>query len=287
MVFNYKDKNDMVASAFDGSSLCLYYWEPPETYSYKNFGDEISHLIVRAILKENGYERIEVVKPIKNRAKLLAVGSIIQKAAINDIIWGSGINGKIWPNNLSDNLCLDIRMVRGPLTKNALNKYGIQCPANFGDPGLLFADLYKKNINISKGLGCCSDVSEKIVYIPNLNDERFYDLSDIKQLTYVKYISPSLHPFDIAKIISESHLVISSSLHGLIIADSYNIPSIPMLSYFEPIYKYIDYYEGTGRSNICFANSISDALSRHPVPLLKIDLKKIKESFPLDRVSYV
>lgn len=49
-----------------------------------------------------------------------------------DTIWGTGINGKV-SEDLHKFEKLDVRAVRGPLTRNYLISKGINCPEVYGD----------------------------------------------------------------------------------------------------------------------------------------------------------
>ena len=64
------------------------------------------------------------------------------------------------------------------------------------------------------------------------------------------------------RAILDSELVISTSLHGLVLADAYGIPARMLrITENEPLFKYQDYYEGTGRSTFAFATSVEEALA--------------------------
>ena len=68
--------------------------------------------------------------------RLLSIGSILHFARDNDVVWGAGVNGKIDPSRHRFHR-LDVRMVRGPMTKEFLQSKGITVPEVFGDPALL------------------------------------------------------------------------------------------------------------------------------------------------------
>ena len=82
--------------------------------------------------------------------------------------------------------------------------------------------------------------------------------------------------------------VISSSLHGIILAESYGIPAVLFLPEVVQgnltLYKYQDYYYGTGRYEFPVAKTIKEALSITPSPLpdLTQQRKKLKDVFPAD-----
>lgn len=199
--------------------------------------------------------------------QFLAIGSILHFAKGGAVIWGSGVNGKYLKYSVRVNE-LDVRMVRGPLTRDILIRHNIKCPEIYGDPALLLSDFY--NIKVS---------SKKYDYIiiPNLDEVEYYENMD-------NVVSPFEDWQTIVKKILQSKLVISSSLHGIIVAESYGIPARHLLSFCEPVFKYIDYYRGTGRMDYQFARSLKEAikLGGESMP----DTSKLKEAmyqaFPKD-----
>ncbi len=85
--------------------------------------------------------------------------------------------------------------------------------------------------------------------------------------------------------IAASEIVYTSSLHGIILAESYGVPAI----FFRGLgkskdFKYLDYYYSTGRKDVKIAESFEEALTMKPLPLP--DLSKMQqdllESFPYD-----
>ncbi|MEJ7683906.1 MAG: polysaccharide pyruvyl transferase family protein [Segetibacter sp.] len=103
-----------------------------------NFGDHLSKVIVTKILAGEGHVLEEQTK---TQRRLLGVGSILHFAQNDDVIWGSGINGKIHLNNLKFKR-LDVRSVRGPLTRLILLQKGIDTPEIYGDPALLIPNIF-------------------------------------------------------------------------------------------------------------------------------------------------
>src|SRR5690606_27315212 len=110
-----------------------------------NFGDHLSYVIVTKILADNGFLlEEETSKP----SRLLALGSVLHFAQNGNTIWGTGFNGKVGLEYHTYQT-LDVRAVRGPLTRNFLKQRGIEAPAVYGDPALLlphvFPDKFVKN----------------------------------------------------------------------------------------------------------------------------------------------
>ena len=77
--------------------------------------------------------------------------------------------------------------------------------------------------------------------------------------------------------------MIASSLHGIVVAEAYRILVLLRITENEPLFKYRDYYLGTGRKNFSYAKSIGEALQMGGEPLPVFDLKKLFDSFPFDK----
>ena len=120
------------------ADLPLYFWDARPTQGFANFGDALSEAIIKRII---GREVTVVERPFCGTQKLLSMGSILSYAMDNDVIWGTGVNGKT-PDSAYQFSNLDVRAVRGPLTRKFLLDRGISCPEIYGDPTLLFPTLF-------------------------------------------------------------------------------------------------------------------------------------------------
>ena len=103
----------------------MYYWD-----GKKNFGDLLAPTIIEFLSGAKSKTSLD------NRNKLLSIGSVLDIQNIpndGDVVWGSGIHRdcKIHANNL------DVRLLRGPLTRDVLLKNGISAPQKYCDPGVL------------------------------------------------------------------------------------------------------------------------------------------------------
>ena len=129
--------------------LPLYYWD--EVFhgrTFENFGDILSIKLVERIVDSPVRRYQKGQRPIEK--KLLAMGSLLFFALDGDVLWGTGCNFKRTDFRFKS---LDVRSVRGPLTRTLLKEQlGIECPEIYGDPALLFPYFFpefKKNKNPS------------------------------------------------------------------------------------------------------------------------------------------
>ncbi len=250
----------------------LYYYQKYKDNPWingENFGDYLSKIVVGEIALKNSLIKM---KPIAQ--KLLAIGSIIHFAENNDIVWGAGINGKISLSRLDFNI-LDARAVRGPLTREILQKKKVAHPEIFGDPALLlpivFPDLnYQPRKN-------------KITCIPNLNE--YKECTKIVPKPF-NLVSPLLHWRRVIEEILTSEIVLTSSLHGLIISESFGVP-VRLFKPFggETLFKYEDYLEGTGRKLNKKPKSFNESFHEKDgvaFDLMKFNNEALIKAFPVD-----
>lgn len=233
----------------------VYWWSPGKRRrdlfksKRENVGDYLSPVIVSKILEKKGFAITD--KADKN-TRLLAIGSVIHKSKAGDCIWGSGVNGKTINQKLISNR-LDVRAVRGPLTKKFLENYDITVPTVYGDPALLLPHLFEpaffdvKSYKMKSNI-CVVPHFEEIQKFTNINGK--YSLN-LPTEYWKKFI---------LKII-KADVVISSSLHGIIVAEAYGKDArLLKVSDTEPLFKYQDYYAGTCRNDFNIFFSVEEAL---------------------------
>ncbi len=242
----------------------LFYWTP--SGGRLNFGDHLSRVIVSKLLADHQH----LLEEETARARtLFAIGSVLHFAQSSDVVWGSGVNGKIAAAEHRFET-LDVRAVRGPLTRDFLQQRGIAVPEVYGDPALLMPTLFPDRF--------ARDPQSPYVFVPNLHD---------LEIAREKGIANIVSPLDawnrcIAEIL-RGEMVIASSLHGLIIAEAYGIPARYLrLSPEENIFKYNDYVMGTGRGAIEAATSVEEALEMGGMPPPVFDAQRLLAAFPLD-----
>ncbi len=244
--------------------LPLYYWQQKE---FVNFGDYLSLKIVERMVNTPPtiYKKTKVPKK-----KLLALGSLLYFANTGDVLWGTGSNHKQPDRKDYQFTDLDIRAVRGPLTRAFIqDNFHIDCPEIYGDPALLFPYLFPE-FQRKK--------SPKYPYIliPHLYERHLFPKAG--------HVVLPTEPWNkvIEKILN-SDFVISGSLHGLIIAEAYGIPARYLrLSEKEPLFKYLDYYLSTGRSEVRYASSVEEALKMGGEEAIEFDPEPLYDAFPFE-----
>jgi pyruvyltransferase len=204
-----------------------------------NFGDLIGPVLVERILADRG------VDPGRGgERRLLTVGSILHLAAPDDVVWGSGINGK--EAHLPPDLRLDVRAVRGPITHRLLREAGIEAPRVYGDPALLWSRFWPRE--------SYADGDRRAVgFVPNLHDW-------VRHRDDPRVIAPQGDLHTIVGQIARCELVVATSLHGIVLAESFGIPARLIPPSSEPMHKYHDYYAGTGREEFRVAASVDEAI---------------------------
>lgn len=198
----------------------VYYWQ-----EHPNFGD----LLTPALLRKYGYIPLFFYP---NRAQLISTGSLIEhiNSDYKGVILGTGAidstTNKHFPN-------VRILGLRGRLTKDLLK---VKHEVTLGDPGLLASKLLKEKSLKKFKIGIVphySDWGNRVIIELN---EKYQDRITIIDVQHKLEI--------VLKAIDECEYILSSSLHGLICADSLGIPNRWIL--LSPLlggnFKFNDYY---------------------------------------------
>lgn len=203
----------------------LYYWQ-----AKRNFGDLLSALLIKRF---TGFDS-QWTEP--EDAEIVVIGSILEHLPRNweGIIAGAG---KLHENTKIDLPYARILALRGPLTAK-----GLKGDFVLGDPGLLADELVKSE-----------DKEYDLGIVPHWTDKTLE-----KNPTFLKYtpkiIRVSDEPLKVVSEIGKCKKIVSSSLHGIILADAFNIPrrieiSPRMLSHPHQeggLFKWLDYSASLG-----------------------------------------
>lgn len=283
-IIKANDINCMIDIPAQENRVNIYDYQPVR-YGYQmyqnqpyNLGDTLGGVIVKSLLKNKG---LSIDQWIPQKKHLFAVGSNILGSDIKGnyqdaTVWGSGVlqepmRREVFAQRLSRRK-LDIRAVRGPLTRDVLLRLGHNCPEVYGDPAILMPLIYQPKV----------EKRYKYIIIPQFVREcRFRETHPNERMV-------SMNTNDYQSVINEivaSEVVYSSSLHGIILAESYGIPAIFFRDLGKRVdFKYLDYYFSTGRTNVTIAESFEDALRFEPLPLPELSQLRqgLLNSFPYD-----
>ena len=200
---------------------------------FRNFGDELSPLIVEAIARRS------VSWSSAQSCDLVAIGSILHllpQTNRSALIWGSGLRSPKQVNELGRDRML---AVRGPETSRALGIHDTLI--THGDPGLLSHLVIQPN----------SKLSGKTLFIPHFSEE--LNRTGRRNIEFMntiadRVVSPSEDPKSVLREIANSQLVYSSSLHGLVCAFALGVPAIWVDAGLtsEADFKFEDFYMSLG-----------------------------------------
>jgi len=146
------------------------------------------------------------------------IGSVISNGFLynNTIIWGSGTQDdratklKVKPKK--------VLAVRGPLTRKYLINQNIECPEIYGDPAVLLPHFYNPKIKIKYEIGF-------IPHWQSLKNKAIEQFCSDKRIHLIK-LKGYKHWMDVIDEILACKYIVSESLHGLIISESYGKPNL-------------------------------------------------------------
>lgn len=204
-----------------------------------NWGDDVSVVLTELI---SGKTVIPHQFAFFNEKKdnFLCIGSILQwYTNKNSVVWGSGLLENVGISAIPKK----ILAVRGPLTRAALLSQGIECPDVYGDPALLFPRYYKSEVSKEYKLGVICHFTELRdmelmakfnTYVKDNKDVLFINISNYGRWN------------DFIDKVNSCEVIVSSSLHGVIISDAYRVPNIWVKFYEEETekkdFKFQDYF---------------------------------------------
>lgn len=178
---------------------------------HNNFGDELNFNLLPLLINK---EIVPLdVKFIKNYS---FIGSILSDRYINSKteVWGTGVQDISKPLT---NKPLKVHAVRGPITRKYLLDNNIDCPEVYGDPALLLPEVYNPKI----------EKKYKIGLIPHWQTKKLekYDVLKNENVVLINFHNYKKWT-DVIDLILSCKYIVSESLHGLIIAEAYNIPNL-------------------------------------------------------------
>ena len=215
----------------------------------RNYGDALG-LWLPKLLGINGGrllpKRFVFARQYARGTNLQMVGSTLGDVDEHSVVCGAGA---VSADQRAKGVPQKIVSVRGPLTRDILLSQGIDCPAVYGDPAMLLPLFYTPAQVVKR---------HKIGLIPHYVDkdnalvQRLAENSDVHlidiRLPRTRGLRMSIERYWRQWIddLCSCECVVSSSLHGLIIAEAYSIPTL-WAKFSDDIngndFKYYDYYK--------------------------------------------
>ncbi len=227
--------------------LKMYWWnEQP------NFGDALNPLIVERLFG------IQVQWADLSSATLVGAGSCLQWVAEEVAerpreihVWGTGYMFDKEPAVSSP--LVQHHAVRGKYSRT----YGGLEMVALGDPGILSSLLFEKSVMKRHAIGI-------VPHLWNRDDVEIHNLRDHHpEVQVIDVTQPSM---EVIRQIAECEFIFSSSLHGLVVADSFGIPNQWVEFTRKPFgdqWKFKDYYSvfpiDTPKSLLFEERIVSDA----------------------------
>lgn len=241
--------------------------------SVQNFGDILNVELFKMF-------NTKVIRADAPYANVIAIGSLLQtlftgrkphfaeKFASPLIVYGSGFIEDT-PATYNSIRRLDVRAVRGYNSLEKLKHYkNVKIADNvaIGDPGLLAGRMFDTSkIKKKYDLGI----------IPHYVDKDSPLLKKIKVKNSI-IIDIQQEPHKVIEQIAQCKNIISSAMHGLIVADSLGIPNIRMVLSDKITggdYKYNDYYSAFGIRKHTKFNLSKQSVTDKDLPAIKQNYK--------------
>lgn len=239
----------------------------------QNFGDSLNPILLSKLTGK----KIQWIKSYSPETHYLMMGSILDAATKDTIVWGSGFISQ-------ESHCFEkpkkVCAVRGPKSREKLIEDGIDCPEVYGDPALLLPRIYTPSVNTTYKLGI----------IPHFVDKEHPWFENIKHddIKIINIQNPNI--FAVVDEILSCEKIASSSLHGIIVADAYHIPSL-WVEFSDKVtgkgFKFLDYFLSVKRKDteplIIHENiTINELIQHFHNYKIDIDLNKLLDAAPFE-----
>ncbi|MEO1776562.1 MAG: polysaccharide pyruvyl transferase family protein [Pseudomonadota bacterium] len=213
----------------------LVWARTPADSGIVNLGDALSPLIVGAI---SGLP-VTPAAAVSAVDRIAAVGTIAHNLAGGRVhLWGTGLDtsrhptGGEAPWSHPPDTSFAVHATRGPFTAAALRRAGVPAPACYGDPAYLLPRLWPLAPPKTHDLGIVLHLSELEAQTLEAGAKAAYRRYAVPEhfAERVRIISLNVAPTpaairDRVAEIAQCRAILSTSLHGLVIADAYGVPS--------------------------------------------------------------
>ena len=208
---------------------------------HRNWGDDLNYYFLqmitgRPVVMYHNFKLAQWLH-LKNYLCIGTLLDAVNYANAQTIVWGSGVSGQersfVHPQN--------ILAVRGKKTKEFCDRYGVSCPEIYGDPALLLPLVYEPKgatpPTLSHREGDLFETRNskletkryRLGIIPHVVDLHHPIIDEIREKYADEILIIDLAHYkkwtDVIDQICSCDMILSSSLHGLIVSDTYSIPN--------------------------------------------------------------
>lgn len=208
---------------------------------HRNWGDDLNYYFLRKLTGRPiiMYHNFKLAKwlHLKNYLCIGTLLDAVNYANAQTIVWGSGVSGQersfVDPQS--------ILAVRGKKTKEFCDRYGVSCPEVYGDPALLLPLVYEpkgtppstlthregtlfetRNSKLETKRYCLGIIPHVVdLHHPVIEEIREKHADEILIIDLAHYKKWT----DIIDQICSCEKILSSSLHGIIASDAYQVPN--------------------------------------------------------------
>ena len=185
---------------------------------HRNWGDDLNYYFIRELTGRPVvlYHNFKLAQwlHLKN---YLCIGTLLDAVNYSNrqtVVWGTGVSGQersfVHPRQICS--------VRGPQTRAFVERYGVACPNIYGDPAMLLPLVYKPKKQKTYKWGL-------IPHVVDLHHPVVEDIRANHPEVLVIDLAHYEHWTDVIDKICSCEQIASSSLHGLIVSDAYDVPN--------------------------------------------------------------
>jgi len=199
---------------------------------HRNWGDDLNYYMIRVLTGRPivFYHNFRIARWL-HLPNFLCIGTLLDGEAYKNretIVWGSGCSGEDRGMSRPRKVC----SVRGPISYTYLQQQNVPSPEIYGDPALLLPMVCQpkcRKVQVEEGARVQGGQRYKLGIIPHVVDQQHPVIQEIREKYADEILVIDLAHYeqwtDVIDQICSCEKILSSSLHGLIVSDAYQVPN--------------------------------------------------------------